>query len=1024
MAILYDKIEGRGGAGIPDVYVRLLVAGVVQPIFADGSGTPIITVSGVANAAKTDVNGNYVLFVTEGTYDLEVLDKDATTRVQLIEGVIPQSALTVAQIEAVKDEADAAVIAATGQVTLAAAQASIATTKATAAAASEAAAALERLAAESAASDAEAFAGLVYANQAAGEAATTTGQRFRVAIGTTPQTYNSYERTSGGSTLMAPLATTTALASTTRTFGAALVSLEDGRELQAAIVGDAVRASPTIAALRLGRDLTAGNAEVLGQVTRFEQPIVHVPNIAGDRWRGMVQVGGVLFCVPYDATTVLVINPGTGKAFQLTAKQLGLASTAFDGTNKWARAVVGRDGRIYCMPYTATAILVIDPLTMTATLETYGLPTSALSGIRKWDGGVLASDGMIYCAPYDATTVLIIDPQNQTARVLTSTQLGLGASVLAGTAKYSGAVFANGKVYFIPFLATNVMLVDIAALTATQPTYGLTLSDSSKWSGAVVVGTNIYCAPFQSTDILVIDAVAQTAVRTAMGATLTGNSKFRGIVAVQNKLYGIPYGAASFLVIDPLDTTSSPQGTATRNNFNGYNVRTPTTTGDFTSASKWSGGVAYKGIIYGCPAGQVAPGQDVLICDPVAGTAFHTDFRVFADSSSATKWFGAVNSNRPDRLAYCIPASATDFLIIRDNDPADGYPVAVRSTLGVTLGATAQKFQGGVLAGDSCIYAFPRSTETRVLKINPFDLTATPYGTASLSDYGGARDRETLATGVPLGDGGGDSQNWHSTIIGMDGKIYGIPYNAIKVLIMDPFAVDAQKLELTNFGGLDLSGADKWVGGCLHPNGKIYCAPRSRSNMLIIDTNPASPTYNQAWLTTFGVDLTAGANTPATFLKWSFPQIGADGRVYCMPRTARNCLVIDPSDTSVSEHGRATFEDFGLDMSGLNALTGSGYTISSKTGPDGKIYAVAVDTPPVGTGYFLVIDTITRKATWQNYGLETLIASSNMTAGGLLTAAGRIIYIPRSAQYAIMLTLKNVPPLPDAAYLGPFLNKN
>jgi hypothetical protein len=42
----------------------------VVPIFADANGTPIISVSGVANRAVADQNGNYFFFVPSGTYSL------------------------------------------------------------------------------------------------------------------------------------------------------------------------------------------------------------------------------------------------------------------------------------------------------------------------------------------------------------------------------------------------------------------------------------------------------------------------------------------------------------------------------------------------------------------------------------------------------------------------------------------------------------------------------------------------------------------------------------------------------------------------------------------------------------------------------------------------------------------------------------------------------------------------------------------------------------------------------------------
>lgn len=74
--------------------------------------------------------------------------------------------------------------------------------------------------AETAAGFAEEFGGPAYATQAAGQAATAVGQFFRVSNGDTPRTYTRYERTSGGSVVAAPLATTASLSASG---GAALI---------------------------------------------------------------------------------------------------------------------------------------------------------------------------------------------------------------------------------------------------------------------------------------------------------------------------------------------------------------------------------------------------------------------------------------------------------------------------------------------------------------------------------------------------------------------------------------------------------------------------------------------------------------------------------------------------------------------------------------------------------------------------------------------------------------------------------
>lgn len=78
--------------------------------------------------------------------------------------------------------------------------------------------------AEESAAYAEEFSGPAYETVAAGEAATTAGQFFRVSNGDTPRTYTRYQRTAGGSVVAASLATTIDLASTSAGKGVDLVS--------------------------------------------------------------------------------------------------------------------------------------------------------------------------------------------------------------------------------------------------------------------------------------------------------------------------------------------------------------------------------------------------------------------------------------------------------------------------------------------------------------------------------------------------------------------------------------------------------------------------------------------------------------------------------------------------------------------------------------------------------------------------------------------------------------------------------
>lgn len=87
------------------------------------------------------------------------------------------------------------------------------------------------LAAAQSAVEAGGFSTPEFASQAAGQAATSPGQVFRVPIGTVPQTFNWFRRTASGSEPVAPLASSAALSGPG---GAALIGKQGGGNLQRA----------------------------------------------------------------------------------------------------------------------------------------------------------------------------------------------------------------------------------------------------------------------------------------------------------------------------------------------------------------------------------------------------------------------------------------------------------------------------------------------------------------------------------------------------------------------------------------------------------------------------------------------------------------------------------------------------------------------------------------------------------------------------------------------------------------------
>ena len=84
-----------------------------------------------------------------------------------------------------------------------------------------------------------------------------------------------------------------------------------------------------------------------------------------------------------------------------------------------------------------------------------------------------------------------------------------------------------------------------------------------------------------------------------------------------------------------------------------------------------------------------------------------------------------------------------------------------------------------------------------------------------------------------FGDLSGKTQKWAGGVLAPNGKIYGIPANATQVLEIDP-----SNNTTSLFGSL--TGNGKWAGGVLAPNGKIYGIPLNSTQILKI-SNVNSP---------------------------------------------------------------------------------------------------------------------------------------------------------------------------------------
>ena len=300
--------------------------------------------------------------------------------------------------------------------------------------------------------------------------------------------------------------------------------------------------------------------------------------------------------------------------------------------------------------------------------------TTTITGLgagSKWNGGVLAPNGKIYGIPWDATNVLIIDPSTNTADTTSITGL-------TGGAKWYGGVLApNGKIYGIPVNSTSVLIIDPTTNTANTTTITGLSGSNAKWYGGVLAPNGkIYGIPRYADNVLIIDPTTNTADTTTITGLTGAIDKWTGgVLAPNGKIYGIPSDATSVLIIDPTTNTAD----------------TTTITG-LTGIGKWVGGVlAPNGKIYGIPVNAT----NVLILDPITNTADTTTITGLAGTS---KWVGGVLA--PNGKIYGIPLDSTTGLIL---DPTTN----TADTTTITGLTGTGKWVAGVLAPNGKIYGIP-----------------------------------------------------------------------------------------------------------------------------------------------------------------------------------------------------------------------------------------------------------------------------------------------------------------------------
>jgi hypothetical protein len=138
-----------------------------------------------------------------------------------------------------------------------------------------------------------------------------------------------------------------------------------------------------------------------------------------------------------------------------------------------------------------------------------------------------------------------------------------------------------------------------------------------------------------------------------------------------------------------------------------------------------------------------------------------------------------------------------------------------------------------------------------------------------------------------IGDEIQGKYKWNTFVDGKNGFLYGIPFNARRVVKFNP--VDKSLTEI----GPDLGdGGDKWHCGVRVNNGNIYCAPWNSNSILKISTNDDTvETLDNVELPETGGNL------------WESGALATDSFIYYMPYNARRIMRLNPDNDSLSSVG-------------------------------------------------------------------------------------------------------------------------
>jgi hypothetical protein len=391
------------------------------------------------------------------------------------------------------------------------------------------------------------------------------------------------------------------------------------------------------------------------------------------RFNGSVCVNGLMFVVPAHHPKGFLCIDLKKDTVEMIGTEIFLDYSS--SGDAYSDAIVGNDGKIYCIPLCASKVACINPSTKTVSLigQDFG------DQMWKWRGAVLSHDGKIYSAPDSIDAILCIDTtvEKPTATALNEegkpwTKECKSGKDVEGKEKvgmkghngvFEGEVGGEWKLFCMPFWPDqcSVLVFDLenGATYLPVPPEIVGKPDDLKWWGGVADKEGVvYCLPAKSNHVLAFDPRKLNNYECIAERILV----LRG--ELTDPTMESTFGPSSHNLLTTIVGDEAQSSKASAISTIGHD--------SVTRPFQYRGGAVLgcDGLIYAPP--MDAPGAGILIINPALQSVHTIPVSMNEDprnKDNSLGWMGSCCANTDGTKIYCTPHQWQDSSVLTIEPP-------------------------------------------------------------------------------------------------------------------------------------------------------------------------------------------------------------------------------------------------------------------------------------------------------------------------------------------------------------------